>query len=422
MSDAMRDAPRSDADRRPGPLNGVRVLDLSRVLAGPFCTMILADLGAEVIKVEEAGSGDQTRTIPPFVNGVSHYFVAINRNKKSLVLDLKSPEGREIALGLAERSDVVVENFRAGVLDRLGLGYETLRARKRDIILCSLSGFGQRGPLAGKPSFDLVSQALSGVMSINGDADGPPTKLGLPMGDLAGGLWGAIGVLAALQHRNAHGEGLHIDLSLLEGLMGLLGYLAEIYLMTGEVPGRVGSGHHNVVPYGRFPVKDGHIVLAIHVGNFWRKFAAAIDRPDLSEDPRFRTTSDRRDNRQALEAIICDILMTRTRDEWHRILDDADVPHAPVNDVREALEQTVVRDRGFVAEVDQPAVGRLRVTETPLKFAGRFEDRTVRPAPGLGEHTRDVLESLLGLSGDRLEALLAAGVVAAADPGKTAAE
>ncbi len=407
---------------RPGPLHGIRVLDLSRVLAGPFCSMILADLGAEVIKIEEPGTGDQTRTIPPFVEGVSHYFVAINRNKKSMVVDLKSPEGREVALALTEKSDIVIENFRAGVMQRLGLDYETLKTRNPRIILCSISGFGQTGPMAGKPSFDLISQALSGVMSINGEPDGPPTKLGLPMGDLAGGLWGAIGVLAALQHRHARGEGLHIDLSLLESLMGLLGYLSEIHLMTGEIPGRVGSGHHNVVPYGRFPVKDGHIVLAIHVGNFWRKFADAIGRPDLIEDVRFRTTTDRRDNRGELEAIAREVLATKSRAEWQAIFDAADVPHAPVNDVKEALDQDIVRARGFVAEVNQPPIGPLKMTETPLKFAGQFEDRTLHPAPDLGEHTRNILAGLLGYSDERIERLFGANAVAAPDCQKTMAE
>ncbi|MHA1545497.1 MAG: CaiB/BaiF CoA transferase family protein [Alphaproteobacteria bacterium] len=412
----------SDPSPRPGPLNGIRVLDLSRVLAGPFSTMILADLGAEVIKIEEAGAGDQTRTIPPFVEGISHYFVAINRNKKSVVVDLKSPEGREVALALAEKSDIVIENFRGGVMKRLGLDYEALKARNPRVILCSLSGFGQTGSMATKPSFDLVSQALSGAMSINGEPDGPPTKLGLPMGDLAGGLWGAIGVLAALQHRQSNDEGLHIDLSLLEGLMGFFGYLSEIYLMTGEIPGRVGSSHHNVVPYGRFPVKDGHIVLAIHVGDFWRKFAHAIKRLDLIDDPRFKTTTDRRDNRDVLEAIICEILATKTRAQWQAILDAADVPHAPVNNVKEALEQTIIRERGFVTEVNQPPIGPLKMTETPLKFSGRFEDRVIHPAPGLGQHTRDVLAGLLEYSDQQIEHLFRANVVAEPDAQQTAAE
>lgn len=233
---------------RRGPLDGVRVLDLSRVLAGPFCSVILADLGAEVIKVEELGSGDQTRTIPPFVGGESHYFLSINRNKSSVALDARTEAGRDILRKLATQCDVVLENFRPGVMERLGLGYAQLRELKPDIIVCSISGFGAKGAMSGKPSFDLVTQALSGVMSINGYADGTPTKLGLPLGDIGGGLWAALGVMAALNERHATGEGSHVDLSLLEGLMGLLGYLGQIYLVTGESPGRMGDSHHNIVP------------------------------------------------------------------------------------------------------------------------------------------------------------------------------
>lgn len=389
-----------------GPLSGVRVLDLSRVLAGPFCTMILADLGAEIIKIEECGSGDQTRTIPPFVDDVSHYFFAINRNKKSVALDARTPEGRDLLLKLVESCDAVVENFRPGVMARLGLGPDILRARRPGLVICSISGFGQKGPLSGRASFDLVSQALSGVMSINGERDGPPTKLGIPMGDIAGGLWGAISVLAGLQHRNTTGQGIEVDLSLLEGLMGLLGYLGEIYLMTGAVPGRMGSQHHSVVPYGRYPVKDGHIVLAIHVGSFWRKFCVAIDRPELSDDARFRTTADRQENRAELERIVCDILLTRTREEWSALLDEGDVPSAPVLDMAEAMEQPVVRSRGFVTEVDHPTIGPTRLATSPLVFPGTFERGGYAPAPLLGQHTRQVLRDLAGLGDVDIDQLL----------------
>ena len=287
-----------------GPLTGLRILDLSRVLTGPFCTMILADLGAEVLKLEEPGSGDQTRTVPPFVEDESHYFMAINRNKKSLVVDLKSNKGRDIARALARKSDILVENFRPGVMERLGLSPNCLQKENPELIICSITGFGQNGPKSEAPSFDLVTQALSGIMSINGEADGPPTKMGLPMGDIGGGLWAAIAVLSALQHRSVTGKGLHIDLSLLDGLVGLLGYLAEIFLVTGKNPKRVGSGHHSIVPYGRYPVKDGHIVLALHVGPFWRKFCHAVGQIELLEDPRFKTTTARQKNRDALEALV----------------------------------------------------------------------------------------------------------------------
>ena len=403
--------PRNTAGRR-GPLSGIRVLDLSRVLAGPFCSLILADLGAEVIKVEEIGGGDQTRTIPPFVNGQSHYFLAINRNKRSVALDARTPQGRDVLLKLVKRCDVVLENFRPGVMDRLGLGYDKLKEINPAIVVCSISGFGASSPMRDKPSFDLVTQALSGVMSINGYPDGPPTKLGIPLGDIGGGLWAAIGVLAALNERHATGSGSRIDLSLLEGLMGLLGYLAEIHLVTGKSPGRMGNSHHNIVPYGLMPVKDGHIVLALHVGGFWRNFCRAIGREDLITDARFRTVKDRHANRVELERQIGEIMMTRTVAEWQKILDAADVPHGPVNSIGEALNQPAVVASGFVRETQHPTAGPVKLVGSPLRFPGRYDECPLDPPPLLGEHTRDVLRSLAGLEEPEIDRLVAAGIVA----------
>lgn len=408
----------ASGNQRRGPLDGLRVLDLSRVLTGPFCSMILADLGAEVWKVEELRRGDQTRSIPPYVNGESHYFMAINRNKTSLAIDLKQEEGRAIVLALAEQADIVLENFRPGVMERLGLSFETLRARKPDTILCSITGFGRSGPMSNKPSFDLVTQALSGVMSINGEPDGPPTKLGIPLGDVGGGLWAAIAVLAALQHRNATGKGLHIDLSLLDGLIGLLGYLAEIYLVTGESPGRVGSSHHNIVPYGRYPVKDGHIVLALHVGNFWRNFCHAVGRPEMIDDERFRTTADRHKNRSILEPLVVDILKQRTMIEWHEIFDTGDVPHGPVYSVGEALNQVVVRSRELVKTTEHPRAGKVDVVGSPIQFEESPFKLPMRAAPLLGEHSTSVLQDILGYSTADIEALAQKGVIECAGPNK----
>ena len=401
-------ATRRNETARRGPLSGLRVLDLSRVLAGPFCSMILADLGAEVIKIEEIGTGDQTRTIPPFQNGESHYFLAINRNKKSVALDARTPEGRVLLLELAGQCDVVLENFRPGVLARLGLGYAQLKTIKPDIIVCSISGFGATGSMKDKPSFDLVTQGMSGVMSINGHPDGPPTKLGVPMGDIAGGLWAAIGVLAALNERNATGIGSRIDLSLLEGLMGLLGYLGGIHLVTGENPGRMGNSHHSIVPYGVMPTSDGHIVLALHVGSFWRKFCTAIGRDDIAANARFRTVKDRHQNRGELEPLIGDIMKTRTTSEWQAILDAADVPGGPVNNIGQAIAQPIVQERGFLREIQHPTAGAVKVLDSPVRVAGSI----MTPPPLLGEHTREVLSGLLGVDAARFDRLIAAGVIA----------
>jgi len=408
--------PQTTNNEKPrGPLHGIRVLDLSRVLTGPFCSMVLADLGAEIWKIEELGHGDQTRGIPPFVNGESHYYLGINRNKKSIAVDLKTPEGRQIVLDLAARADIVLENFRPGVMQRLGLDYDTLREAGKDLIICSITGYGLTGPLATRPSFDLVTQALSGMMSINGEPDGPPTRLGIPMGDIGGGFWAAIAVLAALQHRNATGEGLQVDLSLLDGLVGLLGYLAEIYLLTGEIPGRIGSHHQSIVPYGRFPAKDGDMVLALHVGNFWRKFCAAVGREDLITNPKFKTTADRHANRDELIGIVGDILQEKTVAEWQAILDEGDVPNGPVNDVAQALNQPVIRDRNMIRSTQHPVAGRVDVVGTPIHYVGRFEDVRTAAAPMLGQHTRSVLGDLLGYDSAKVDALLAQGVIESPD-------
>jgi crotonobetainyl-CoA:carnitine CoA-transferase CaiB-like acyl-CoA transferase len=249
---------------------------------------------------------------------------------------------------------------------------------------------------------------MSGVMSINGYPEGPPTKLGVPMGDIAGGLWAAIGVLAALNERHATGSGSRIDLSLLEGLMGLLGYLGQINLVTGESPGRMGNSHHNIVPYGLMPTRDGHIVLALHVGSFWRKFCSAIGRDDIAADLRFRTVKDRHQNRGELEKLIGDIMQTRTTAEWQAVLDAADVPGGPVNTIGQAIEQPIVRERGFLKEVEHPTAGTVKLLDSPVRFAGS----QIKPPPLLGEHTREVLTSLLGVDDARIERLIASGVIA----------
>ncbi|HEY6738178.1 MAG TPA: CoA transferase [Actinopolymorphaceae bacterium] len=395
-----------------GPLQGVRVLDLSRVLAGPFGTSILAALGAAVLKIEDPAGGDGVRSIGPHYDGdLSHYFLTVNRGKKSIAVDMKSEAGRDLILRLAEISDVVVENFRPDVLERLGLDFPVLKAVNPRIILCSISGFGRNGPLRDSPSFDLVTQARSGVMSITGEVDGPPTKMGLPMGDLGGGLWSAIAVLAALQRRNTDDRAQHIDISLLDGLMGLLGYLSQMTLLTGRAPERMGSDHHAVVPYGRFEAADGYLVLALHVGNFWRRFCTAIGRTDLIEDERFRTTALRRKNRDVLVPLLEDVLRTKTRAEWDRILSEADVPQAPVLDVKEALEQPQVAARGLLRTVDDPDAGEITVVGSPIRFVGDDATAVLPTAPRLGQHTRSALSSLLGMNADEIDALIASGAI-----------
>ncbi len=367
--------------------------------------------------LEEIEGGDQTRNIPPFVEGgESHYFLAINRNKKSLALDARTAGGRAVLLDLARHCDAVIENFRPGVMQRLGLGADALRAVNPRLIVCSISGYGQQTSLSDKPSFDLVAQALSGVMSVNGEPDGPPTKLGLPMGDLGGGLWAAIAILSALQHRTATGEALTVDFSLLEGMLGMLGYLAQDYFVTGNVPQRVGSSHQSVVPYGRFPTKDGHMVIALMVPSFWVKFCSAIGQPELAQHPRFATTTGRKENRIELEALIGDVLSVRTTAEWQAVFDAADIPSGPVNTVAQALAMPIVAERAFVRELDHPTAGRVQAARSPVRFLGRFEHSALRPAPLLGEHTVEILQELLGYSAARTDALAQEGAVSVNRP------
>jgi crotonobetainyl-CoA:carnitine CoA-transferase CaiB-like acyl-CoA transferase len=266
------------------PLDGIRVLDLTRVLAGPFSTMALADLGAEVIKVEDPGAPDYTRSIPPHAGEVSHYFLSVNRGKQSVALDLKDPAGQAAGRALALTCDVIVENFRPGVLDRLGLGYESLRAEKPGMIVCSVSGFGQTGPFSREPAMDVVVQALTGAMSLNGDPDGPPMKLSLPMGDVAGSLWAVIGVLAALRQRDETGLGTHVDVPLVDSLISLSTYLSQMYLVTGEEPPRSGNRHLTVPGFGRYPTRDGDLVLTVQMDPLWRRFCIAAERPELATD------------------------------------------------------------------------------------------------------------------------------------------
>ena len=400
-----------------GPLSGIRVFDLTRVLAGPFCTMVLADMGAEVIKVEGPQTPDYTRSIPPSTAGVSHYFLAINRNKKSVAIDLKSDAGQDLGRRLALASDVVVENFRPGTLERLGLGYERLSRERPDIIVCSLSGFGQRGELATKASVDTVVQALSGAMSVTGEADGPPVKLGLPMGDLAGSMWAVVGILAAFHRRSVSGRGDHVDVSLLDGLIGLQSYLAELYLMTGRSPGRVGSSHHVVPAYGRYAVADGHLVLAAQMDTFWRNFCRAAGRPEFADDARYATVEARSARFDEVEAIVSQLLLTRPLAEWQRLLAEADVPHAPVLTIGESLEQPYARERQLVLEVNQPGMGTVRVPGPVVKFLAADDPPRRGHAPALGEHTREVLAEVLGMSSSEIDALVATGVVAEAEPG-----
>jgi crotonobetainyl-CoA:carnitine CoA-transferase CaiB-like acyl-CoA transferase len=393
-----------------GPLAGVKVLDFTRVLAGPFATLLLGDLGAEILKVEPPGKGDDIRTMPPFVNGESHYVISTSRGKKGLVIDLKHPKGLALALELAQRVDVVVENYRPGVMASLGLGYETLSVLNPKLIYCSISGFGATGPLRDKASFDIVTQALSGAISINGGADAPPEKLGLPLGDMVGGIYGSIAILGALYERHLTGRGRLIDISLLDGMMGLLGYYAQIYFVTGKNPPRVGSKHVNVAPYGIYPTSDGHIIVACLIERFWINFAKSLGREDFLEDPRFKDHQSRLANREALDTEINALMRQRTKVEWEKILKEYDVPYAGILTISEALEQPHAKAREMVVTVEHSKAGPIRMVGRSIKYPGAPQ-KPLEPPPTLGQHTRQVLSEYLGYTPETLNSLEREGVI-----------
>jgi len=401
--------PDSDSAAWQGPLKGIRILDLSRILAGPFASQMLADLGAEVIKVEPPG-GDDTRHFPPLREGVSHYFLSVNRSKKSIVVDLKTEEGAAIVRELAAASDILIENYRPGVTDRLGLGYERLAADNPGLIYCAISGFGLTGPLRDRPSFDIVVQALSGALSVNGEAGREPTKLGIPLGDLVGGVYGPIAILAALHERAATGRGRLIDISLMDGMIGMLGYLAQLAFYTGEDPRPQGSEHPNLTPYGIYQAKDGAIVIACLTDGFWHRICAALDLDEARNDPRLATIEGRKEHRPAVTAAIVARTSQLTLAELGDILTAHHVPHAPVLGVQAALAHPQTVARGMVVETDHPVLGRVPIIAPSFKFAGEALPSPTCP-PTLGQHSDEILGAVLGREPAEIARLKAAGVI-----------
>ena len=398
------------SDSLHGPLAGIRVLDLTRVLAGPYCSLLLAQLGAEIIKVEEP-AGDHIRTVPPFIDWLSTYFASLNYSKKSVVLDLKRAEAREVFLSLTERSDVVVENFRPGVMDRLGIGYEQLTRRNPRLVFCSVTGFGQETTWRDRAAYDLTIQALGGLMSITGEPGQEPVRCGYPMGDLAGGVFGAIGIAAALFERERTGRGDRIDVALLDAQMTLMTYIAGAYFATGKNPEPVGSGHPSVMPYHVYRGSDRlPFVIAVFNEHFWHKLCAAIERPELRDESRFKTNRERLENRAELHDILAGVFATRDRKSWLDRLDEYDVPHASVNKLAEATGMPSLHERGTIQTVQQPHLGEIRVTGAPYQFS-RHERGVPEPVPVLGEHTREVLETVLGLDRKAMDRLEAIGAV-----------
>jgi crotonobetainyl-CoA:carnitine CoA-transferase CaiB-like acyl-CoA transferase len=393
-----------------GPLAGIRVLDLTRVLAGPFASLMLADLGAEVIKVERPRDGDETRHVEPMREGESHYFIAVNRNKLGIAVDMKDPRGHDIVAQLAARSDVLLENFRPGVIARLGLDYETLRGASPRLIYCSISAFGQTGPYARRSALDVAVQALSGAMSLTGDPDGPPTRMGLPMADLCGALMAVIGIQAALLERERTGRGQLVDISLHDGMISLLMYLAGRYFFTGEDPAKVGTGHHGIVPYGAFQASDGYMVIANIGESFWPKICRAIGRPELANDPRYDSNAKRVARRGEVDLLLKSVMLKQTAAYWDRMFDEHDVPHAPILRVSEALGHPQTVARGMVTEIEHPLLGPLKALGRPIRMP-YHDAAAIRSAPLLGEHSAAVLRDVLGYGPQVIAELASQGVI-----------
>lgn len=393
------------------PLDGIRVLDFSRVLAGPYCTMMLGDLGADVIKIESP-SGDDTRHWgPPYLGSEAAYYLCCNRNKRSVVINLATPDGRDISRKLAAQSHVLVENFKLGSMEGWGLGYEELSARNPGLVYCSISGYGRTGPEAGLPGYDYVMQGVGGIMSVTGAADGPPVKVGVAIVDLTTGMFALSAILAALRVRDLTGQGQRIDMALFDSHLAWLANVGSNYLVSGEVPARYGNGHPNIVPYEIFATSDGWLVLAVGNDRQWQRFCAAIDRHDLAQDPRFATNPERVQNRSLLVPIVAELVHRRTTVEWLALLREAHVPGGPVNTVDRALEHPHAAARGMVQQMEHAGAGPLRMVASPLKLEAT-PPGIRRPPPLLGEHTGEVLREVLGLEAVELSHLRASGAIA----------
>ena len=389
-----------------GPLEGIRVLDLTWVLSGPFATMVLSDLGAEVIKVERPKVGDIARGNGPHVNELSTYFLSLNRGKKSITLNLASEQGRDILLKLVKHVDVVVQNFVPGTMEKLGLGYETLKECNPRIIYAACSGFGQTGPSANKPAFDVIVQAMGGILSITGEPGGPPVRPGVSLGDIAAGLFLCIAVLAALQERHSSGQGQMIDISMLDCQIALQENAFVRYFATGEIPRALGTRHPVFTPFQVFPTRDGYMAVATMGGaqDQWPLFCATIERLDLINDDRFQTGWLRTQNYDILEPLLNEAMRARTTDEWVREFEAVNIPCGPVNTIDRVAADPQVAHRNMFVEVHHPRAGSFRVVNTPIKLS-RSACKVEKASPDLGEHTESVLGELLGMAPQEIDNL-----------------
>ena len=393
------------------PLDGIRVLDLTRVVSGPYCTMQLGDLGAQVIKIERPGEGDDTRAFgPPFQGDQAAYFLSVNRNKKSVTLDLKSSDGKELLWKLIEKSDVLVENFRPGAMERLGFAYAVVRERRPSLIYASISGFGDSGPERTRPGYDVIVQGEAGIMDLTGPVDGAPHKIGTSVADLASGLTLTQGILAALLVRGRTGEGQYVHVSMYEAVASLLTFTASIYFATGQSPRRRGNEHPTIVPYETFEVADGWLNLGVANDEHWRRFCQVVGRTDLAEDARYAKAADRVRHRVELVPIVRTIMRSATRDAWRARLEALGIPCGAIRSVGEVCESDVLRARDMIVEMPHTTAGIVKGFKNPVQMSSTPLNG-YSPPPTLGEHTSAVLQDLLELSHRDVERLRASGTI-----------
>lgn len=391
-------------------LENIRVLDLTRVLAGPYATMILGDLGADIIKIEMPGTGDDSRAFGPYVNNESAYFMSLNRNKRSITLNLKSEKGKEVFIEMVKKADVLVENFRPGTMEKLGLGYDYLSTINPRLIYAASSGYGHTGPYSKRAAYDAVVQAMGGIMSITGQKDGKFTRVGTSIADINSGLFTAIGILAALNSRHVTGKGQKVDVAMLDALVAILENAIARYVVTGEVPKPGGNRHPSIVPFEPFETSDGEVVVAVGNDTLWAKFCQVIGREELINDERFKTNPLRNKNYDELRPLIAESMKKKTTAEWLKLLDEAGVPNGPINTIDKVLEDPQIKARDMIVEIEHPVAGKLKVPGVPIKLSAT--PGSIRtPAPVLGQHTEEILKELLGYDDEKIQSLREANAI-----------
>ncbi|MBF0407047.1 MAG: CoA transferase [Candidatus Riflebacteria bacterium] len=394
----------------PGPLNGIRVIDLTRVLAGPYCTMMLADLGAEIIKIERPETGDDSRAFGPFLNGHSAYFMSINRGKKSMTLNLKNPEAKKIFMQLVEKADVVVENFKPGVMKKLGIDYKALSGINNRLVFASSTGFGQTGPYTSRPAYDLIIQGMGGMMSITGPSADQPSKVGSSIADIISGMFTAFGIVNALYAREKTGKGQAIDVAMLDSMIAVLENAIVRFSTTNEAPVPIGNRHPSIAPFSSFSTSDGLINIAIGNDDLWKKFCELIGKAELSDDSRFKGNAERVKNWYQLFEILKAVFVTKKTDEWLELFQKNDIPSGPINDVKKIFADPQVKAREMLLELIHPIAGKITVPGNPVKFS-ETPAKVASTSPLLGEHTDEILSGILKMSSEEIAAMKKSGAI-----------